>query len=71
MTKDWANYKPNWYSAKIRIESPKKFEDFLRWIETNIQGHRKHTVWRLTDGGILEIRFRYERDYEWFILRWS
>jgi hypothetical protein len=42
----------------------------MRWMQDNIQGHRKHTIWRLTDGGYFEIRFRFEKDYEWFVLRW-
>lgn len=68
---DWENFKPNWYKASIQVESPKKFEELMRWMHVNIQGHRKHTVWRLTDNGYFEIRFRYERDYEWFVLRWQ
>ena len=69
--RDWESYKPNWYKATIRVENHDKFSDLMRWMHTNIQGHRKHTVWRLTDGGYFEIRFRYERDYEWFVLRWQ
>jgi hypothetical protein len=62
---------PKWHEAKLKVESQVKFTEIFNWLEANIQGVKKHTVWRLTDGGILEIRFRYERDYEWFILRWS
>ena len=69
--KDWENYKPNWYKASIRVETHTKFEELLRWMGENLPGHKKHTVWRLTDGGHFEIRFRYERDYEWFVLRWQ
>ena len=61
---------PKWHEAKLRVSSPEKFTDIIEWVESNIQGWKKHTVWRLTDGGILEIRFRYERDYNWFVLRW-
>jgi len=62
---------PKWHEAKIKVESPQKFEEILKWLGDNVQGVKKHTVWRLTDGGILEIRFRYERDFEWFVLRWQ
>ena len=68
---DWDNYKPNWYGARIRVESPKKFEELMRWMQDNLQGHRKHTVWKLTDDSDFIIRFRYERDYILFTLRWS
>ena len=67
----WDKHKPKWHYAKIKVESPQKFEELMIWMQSNLQGHRKHTVWRLTDGGYFEIRFRYERDYEWFVLRWQ
>lgn len=70
MTYDFWAKKPNWHHAKIRVESATKFEELMRWMQDNIQGHRKHTIWRLTDGGYFEIRFRFEKDYEWFVLRW-
>ena len=69
--KDWENYKPNWYNACIRIETHTKFEELLRWMNDNLPGHRKHTIWRLIDDGYFEIRFRHQRDYEWFVLRWQ
>jgi hypothetical protein len=69
--KGWESYKPNWYEARIKVESPAKFEELMRWMQANLQSHRKHTVWRLTDGGYFEIRFRFERDYILFTLRWS
>jgi len=67
----WENYKNKWYTTKIRIESPQKFQEVISWMNDNLQGHKKHTVWRLTDGGWFEIRFRFEKDFEWFVLRWS
>ena len=69
--KDWENYKPNWYKASLNIKSEKEFADLMIWMEGNLQGHRKHTVWRLTGEMTFEIRFRYQKDYEWFVLRWS
>lgn len=68
---DWDSYKPNWYTARIKVESPEKFEELMRWMQINLQAHRKHTVWRLTGDNYFDIRFRFERDYEWFLLRWS
>jgi hypothetical protein len=41
------------------------------WIDKNIEAHRKHTIWSLTRNNMFTIRFRYERDYEWFVLRWQ
>ena len=68
---DWENYKPKWYKAVIKVPSDLTFEEILKWIDTNIQGHRKHTVWRLTGSNHFEIRFRFERDFSLFILRWG
>jgi len=67
----WNNLKPKWYTSRIKVESPQKFEDLMKWMHENLQGHRKHTVWRLTDGGYFDIRFRFERDYILFVLRWQ
>lgn len=69
--KDWENYKPNWYTASFTVRSNAQFEELMRWMQSNLPGHRKHTVWRLTGDNIFEIRFRYEKDYEWFVLRWQ
>jgi len=69
--KDWASYKSGWYKIKIKLDTDEKFREILDWISQNIQGHRKHTIWKINEHRILEIRFRYEKDYAWFVLRWS
>jgi hypothetical protein len=68
--KDWENYKSDWYTAIITIKSEKQFEELMIWIDKNIEAHRKHTIWSLTRNNMFTIRFRYERDYEWFVLTW-
>jgi hypothetical protein len=74
--RDWENYKPNWYSAKITVKSDEQFEELMMWMQSNLPGHNKHTTWRLlgleyTSDRLFEIRFRYDRDYALFILRWG
>lgn len=71
MNSSWENYKPNWYKATINISSHKHFEEILQWIGDNIQGYRKHIVWRKTGDEKFEIRFRFDKDYSLFILRWG
>jgi len=71
MMKNWENYKPSWYSASFTVKSDKQFEELMIWMQGNLPGHRKHTVWRLTGDRIFEIRFRHQKDYEWFVLRWQ
>jgi len=67
----WAKYNPNWYTTSINIKTDEQLEELLMWIDSNIPGHRKHTIWRFRGDNIFEIRFRHERDYEWFVLRWG
>ena len=69
--KDWEHYKPNWYTCSIKIKSDEQFEELMIWMQGNLQGHRKHTVWRLTGDNIFEIKCRHQKDYEWFVLRWQ
>jgi hypothetical protein len=68
--KDWKSYKSGWYSASFTIKSEEQFEELMIWIGTNIPGHRKHTIWSLNGNRLFTIRFRYQKDYEWFMLRW-
>lgn len=60
-----------WYETTIKVETSRRFEELLNWITDNLQGHHKHTIWRLTENNDFTIRFRYSRDYEWFLLRWA
>lgn len=74
----WDTLKPNWYSVSINIKSLEEYEELMKWIK-GIPAYHKHTVFRITDYSAgknnffieFDIRFRYERDYEWFTLRWS
>lgn len=61
----------DWHRAKIRIESPEKLDEVTTWLITTIDGWHKHADWRLIEGGYLDLRFRHEKDYEWFMLRWG
>jgi len=60
----------DWYKARIKIESPEKLDEVTTWLLENIDGWHKHADWRMINGGYLDLRFRHQRDYEWFILRW-
>lgn len=74
----WDKIKPGWYNAKVNNRQYDDYSEIINWIENNIQGYDKHTVWRMyldltkqnPNCYIFEIRFRHERDYEWFVLRW-
>lgn len=62
---------PNWYEARIFIDKEQKLDEVFDWLVENVQGMRKHTVWRFAEDKMFVIRFRHVRDYEWFLLRWS
>ena len=60
-----------WYKAKIKILSTEHLDQVIIWIHNNIDGYNKHCDWKFIEDGYLDLRFRHEKDYEWFILRWS
>lgn len=67
----WNKHSDGWYQANILSDNVDKVDQMLEWIELNIQGYHKHTTWKWIENQELQVRFRHERDCEWFILRWS
>lgn len=78
-------YKNGWYTAKVditrhHVNDTKSviFDEIYAWIEKNIHGHRKHCVLTFlvqpvtedTEKVYLVAKFRHEKDYELFVLRW-
>lgn len=43
----------------------------VEWILENVDGAIKHARWYINPIGYTEFRFRYERDYLRFVLRWQ
>jgi hypothetical protein len=70
--------KPGWYEYTIHketwIQNIPKYIDYyfsiVAWINDNIEMSHRHSRWT-EDHGSITVRFRYERDYLRFILRWS
>jgi hypothetical protein len=48
----------------------RKYCDIVYWIQENIPMHYRHTRWT-ADEERIRVRFRYERDFIMFTLRWS
>lgn len=77
-------YKNNWYSKEKsgwheftinRIDDNaytwiKYYNNIVKWIEEQVDGAEKHSRWVINPEHAV-FRFRYERDYLKFILRWS
>lgn len=48
----------------------KFYLDTIRWIKDNIENHRSNVLWTKI-GDCIYFKFRKERDYALFLLRWS
>jgi hypothetical protein len=61
-----------WHTVTLRIVSVRQMKDIIEWIESNVEAYEKHTYHDVAEtGGYMEFRFRYSKDYEWFVLRWQ
>ena len=68
--------KPGWHEYRIDRTHPTSFEwlihynSIVNWILENIDMPHRHSRWVIQPEHAL-FRFRYERNYLQFILRWS
>lgn len=66
----------NWYYYEFNTtnldvdEAVDKYFLMLEWVENNIDGFHKHCKWQMTDT-LIKVKFRHEKDYFYFMLRWS
>lgn len=71
--------KQGWYELVISRDDFLSLSDLLDhyqlivdWIESNIDNPQKHSRWRIDAETLnLVFRFRYERDYIGFVLKWK
>ena len=70
----WEHTKPGWYELTFHFQEPRetvtRHTEMLKWIYDNIGKCEHHCRWQY-DGNYLRFKFRYERDYLWFRLRWA
>lgn len=68
--------KPGWYEKKwdhfdfIDINVIDHYTDIVDWIQQNVECPERHARWTI-DVNSITFRFRYERDYLNFLLRWA
>lgn len=74
--KDWPNIKPGWHEYKIALpeivtqaDFVNWYADIIEWVYNNIQNCEQHCRWAFEENKFC-IKFRYERDYLHFALRW-
>jgi len=64
----WEHTNPGWYQASANV---KHYTEIMKWLENNNSKFRRHTRWITIDDGEMKFKFRYEKDYIMFTLRWS
>jgi hypothetical protein len=70
----WENTKPGWHECTVcikHVDKIDKINEIIKWLEINIGKYERHCRWGITDDDIISFKFRYERDYIMFTLRWS
>lgn len=74
----WYNkINPGWHEYRISrlgfsslADYVQKIDSMIDWIEQNVELYDRHTRWNF-NSECMVFRFRYERDFLRFILRWS
>jgi hypothetical protein len=79
-SKGWEGTNHGWHEVVINnanfdgYHSPTKFEEkyqeMLQWLYDNIDKCERHARWILQEDSI-HVKFRFEKDYSWFMLRWG
>ena len=72
----YSSEKSGWHELTIRRQEPSLVEyqewycGIADWIMNNVDGAWKHSRWKIEQDHVI-FRFRYERDYIRFVLRWT
>lgn len=60
-----------WYQRVILLEDFESWTDIINWIYNNIENPERHSRWYFDEHERqLYVKFRKERDFMWFALRW-
>lgn len=65
----WEGTNPGWHEAIIRIKDAYEHVEIVKWLYENIDMPERHCRWT-TNAFESIVKFRYERDYIHFRLRW-
>ena len=72
--KGWEYTNPGWYEFSIKIvygtSADAKYIEIVQWLYENIDNCERHARWVL-DIDRIRVKFRHEKDYSWFTLRWA
>ena len=67
----WDNTKPGWYICNVEVKYLDKYLEIIDWLYANIGKCERHCRWAAINNFAASVKFRYERDYIMFTLRWS
>lgn len=74
-SKGWENTKPGWHKAKVTLKTEDHFTEIMDWLVNNNSKYDRHTRWIILSESsnvtMMHFKFRYEKDYVMFLLRWS
>ena len=74
-TAGWEDDHPGWYECSLTVNNAEQHLSMVKWMYDNLDNIERHCRWCLflpVKGiGNSKFRFRYERDYIFFKLRWS
>lgn len=68
--------KPGWYMYTCAAKPYQfdifldRYHDIIDWLYLTFEKCERHVVWGLTHE-VMFFKFRYERDYMLFLLRWT
>ena len=59
----WEETDPGWYEHEIHVSMnmTEKYDDILEWLYNRIDNCERHARWRISRG-LIQLKFRYERD---------
>ena len=71
----WTDTKPGWHECVLPVLNLdthlEKYIDIIEWLYSNVAKCERHTRWCITGDTTASFKFRYEKDYILFTLRWS
>lgn len=67
----WHNTKPGWHECTINVKHYDIYLEIIDWLYDNIGKCERHCRWAVTEIETVSFKFRYEKDYIMFTLRWS
>lgn len=70
--KGYENDHPNWYEVEISVSSSYKIVEILEWMYDNINKPYRHCRWKTDQNDEhIKVKFRFIKDYNWFLLRFG